>query len=124
MKNILVALLAIFTLLNIDCVYAISSDNIDNTAEEEITLDIDNEFDVDSKDEQAEEPDKETSDKTTTEEKSLKETLKKVYNLEVEKYDKPAYLFKEALTHKYKESSPLESTLLRTRPIPCISVRS
>lgn len=112
MKNILVALIAIFTLFNINCVNAISSDNTDNTAEEEITLDIDNEFDVDQKDEPVKAADNEITTDTTNEEKSLKEKLKDVYNLEVEKYDKPAYLFKEALTHKYKESSPLESTHL------------
>ncbi len=52
-------------------------------------------------------------DTTITEEiqeKSLKEKLNDVYNLEVYKYDKPSYLFGEILTHKYPENSFLETT--------------
>ena len=34
---------------------------------------------------------------------SLREKLKNVYNLEIDKYDRPEYLFREVLTHKCKE---------------------
>ena len=43
------------------------------------------------------------------EEKSLREKLKDVYILEIDKYDQPDYLFKEILTHKCKEKSVLDS---------------
>lgn len=44
------------------------------------------------------------------EENSLKKVLKDVYNLEIEKYDKPSYLFEEPFTHRFKESSPMDYT--------------
>ena len=40
---------------------------------------------------------------------TLKEKLKNVYNLEVEKYDQPEYLFRNILTHKCKEESVMDS---------------
>ena len=43
------------------------------------------------------------------EQKSLREKLRDTYNLEVEKYDRPDYLFKEVLSHKCKEDSVMES---------------
>ena len=39
---------------------------------------------------------------------TLKEKLKDVYNLEVEKYDRPEYLFRNVLTHKCKEDSVMD----------------
>lgn len=42
--------------------------------------------------------------------KTLKEKLHDVYNLEVEKYDTPDYLFKEIFTHKYSENSFMDYT--------------
>ena len=41
--------------------------------------------------------------------KTFKEKLKNVYNLEVEKYDHPEYLFRDALTHKCEENSIMDS---------------
>ena len=41
--------------------------------------------------------------------KSLRDKSKDVYNIEVEKYDRPDYLFKEILTHNCKKSSVMEN---------------
>ena len=41
---------------------------------------------------------------------SLKEKLKNVYNLNIEKYDEPRYLLEEVLKHKYSEKSKLDYT--------------
>ena len=43
------------------------------------------------------------------EEKSLREKLRDVYNLEIEKYDQPEYLFREILTHNCKETSKMDN---------------
>ena len=45
-------------------------------------------------------------------EKTLREKLSDVYHLEVEKYDKPTYLFQDILTKKFDEDSPMESLQL------------
>ena len=41
--------------------------------------------------------------------KSLREKLQDVYKLEIDKYDRPDYLFKEILTHKCKEESVMDN---------------
>ena len=46
------------------------------------------------------------------EEKSLREKLKDVYNLEITEYNKPSYLFEEILTKKYSKDSIIEKTHL------------
>lgn len=46
------------------------------------------------------------------EEKTLKEKLRDVYHLEVEKYDKPTYLLQEVLTKKFGEGSIIDHTQL------------
>ena len=46
------------------------------------------------------------------EEKTLREKLSDVYHLEVDKYDKPTYLFQDILTKKFDEDSPMESLQL------------
>lgn len=53
----------------------------------------------------------ETAQITTTneEELSLKDKLKNIYNIEIEKYDKPDYLFKEILTKHYDEQSFMDN---------------
>lgn len=53
-----------------------------------------------------------TEEKAPVEEKSLKEKLKDVYHLEVEKYDKPNYLLSEVLTKHFDEDSIMEKTQL------------
>lgn len=45
-------------------------------------------------------------------EKTLREKLSDVYHLEVDKYDKPTYLFQDILTKKFDEESPMESLQL------------
>jgi len=40
---------------------------------------------------------------------SLRDRLQTVYNLEIDKYDRPEYLFREALTHKCKENSVMDN---------------
>ncbi len=42
-------------------------------------------------------------------EKSLSEKLQDVYHLEIEQIDKPSYLLKDILTHKFDEDSAMES---------------
>ena len=51
-----------------------------------------------------------SAENTLNEQKSLKEKLRDIYNLEIEKYDKPSYLMEEIFTHKYSENSPLDYT--------------
>ncbi len=112
MKNILIALVAFFTLVNINSVYANDQMDTNNNDIQEVELDIDNEFDVTEEETQLEVSVEENSENTVHEEKTLKNKLKDAYGLKVEKYNKPSYLFKEALTHKYSENSPLDSTHL------------
>lgn len=42
-------------------------------------------------------------------EPSLRDKLKNVYNLEVDAYDRPEYLFREVLTHNCKEESKMDN---------------
>lgn len=105
MKNVFLTLIIFFALTGLNSVNAELHEQSDDVSEiQEVTLDVDNEADV------SEEPSSEIAAEEKSEEVTLKERLKDVYNLEVEKYDKPAYLFNEAFTHRYKESSPLDYT--------------
>ena len=45
-----------------------------------------------------------------TKEKTLAEKLRDVYHLEIEKIDRPSYLFENILTKKYKNNPVLDST--------------
>jgi hypothetical protein len=45
----------------------------------------------------------------TSENKCLKDVLKNVYNLEVERYDHPEYLFREPLTYNFKPESKMDN---------------
>lgn len=52
------------------------------------------------------------TEQNAPEDKTLKEKLRDVYHLEVDKYDKPNYLLQEVLTHKFDEDSILDRTQL------------
>ena len=51
-----------------------------------------------------------TKDESLNESKSLKEKLRDIYNLEVEKYDRPSYLMKDIFTHKFNDNSIMDYT--------------
>lgn len=94
-----------FLYCNYTSIYAseLSTDNLNNPEEVSLEL-IDN--NLDSENNKNPEYIYEAS---TTAENSLREKLKNVYNLEIEKYDQPDYLFKEVLTHKCKENSLMDN---------------
>ena len=107
MKRILHALLALSILICYTCNAEAKTHKVEqpdsNELFEEVVLStpqVENEDSEENTNVQAAE---------VSENMTLKEKLKNVYNLEVEKYDHPEYLLRDVLTHKCKEDSIMDS---------------
>ena len=111
MKNKVLLVILVLIFIAAAPAYAARKQQIEPMSELEEVI-LESPEDIESEDGEVEVPQaiSITEQKAPTEEKSLKEKLQDVYHLEVEKYDRPTYLFENIFTHKFDEDSIMDHT--------------